>query len=219
MTRFWHPVADMHAVAAERRAAARPRRGLARLGHRGPPLPRRHRRALVRERRLRARGDRRGSRRADAASARVLALRRRLLPTHHAPRRADRRRRADGRRGRLLRLRRRRVDRDRRQDVPPLLEPRRAAGEDGDRHARALLPRPRRLRDEHRRHRGLQDGCRPARGGHHARGVGLGRGAGGGDRRDRAGARGRVLLRADHRRRRRAAATRRLPGRCPAGVP
>ena len=54
------------------------------MGHRGPPLPRRHRRALVRERRLRARGDRRGRGGADAPPARVLALRRRLHPPHHA---------------------------------------------------------------------------------------------------------------------------------------
>ena len=71
--------------------------------------------------------------------------------------------RADGGRVRVLHERRRRVDRDRRQDGPALLEPARRARAH-DRHlAGAGLPRPRRLRHEHRRHGRLQGRRRAAR--------------------------------------------------------
>ncbi len=54
-----------------------------------------------------------------------------------------------------------------------------------DHLARARLPRPRRLRHEHRRHRGVQGRRRPARRRHRPRRLGLGRGARGDDPRAR----------------------------------
>ena len=168
VTRFWHPVADMHAVREGGRAHSRARRGLPHLGRAGQPLPRLDGGPLVRERRLRARRDRGRGRRADAEAARVLALRRRLEPADHRPRRAHLGVRADGRRRRLLHERRRRLDRDRRQARAPLLEPRRPARAHRDHLARARLPRPRRLRHEHRRHRRVQGRRRAARGRHRA---------------------------------------------------
>ena len=108
--------------------------------------------------------------------------------------------------------RRRRVDRDRRQDVPPLLEPRRPAGEDGDRHARALpttaSPATARASSAPRRSRSASarspaDTARVAWDSAEALAAAI----------DEIGpgARRRVLLRADHRRRRRAPPTGRLP--------
>ena len=91
-----------------------------------------------------------------------------------------------------------------------------AASRSGRSSSRASAPTTaRRLRHQHRRHGGLQDGVGPARWRHAARPLGLGRCARGGDRRGRARAGRGVLLRADHRRRRRPAATRGIPaGAC-----
>ena len=80
-----------------------------------------------------------------------------------------------------------------------------------DHLAGACLPRSRRLRHEHRRDGGLQGRRRPARRGHGPGRLGLRRGARGDDPGARRGAHRCILLRADHRRRRRPAPTRRLP--------
>ena len=132
------------------------------------------RRPLVRERRLRPRRDRRRRGCADAQAAtptRTTATSRSRPTTDLADRIS--RDRADGRCGRLLHERRRRVDRDRRQARAPLLEPRRPARAHGDHLARARLSRPRRLRHEHRRHGRVQGRCRPARRRHRQGRLGL----------------------------------------------
>ena len=98
VTRFWHPVADMHAVAgspASSSSSAAKERHV--WDDAGQPLHRRDGRALVRQRRLRPRRDRRRGRGADAEAPRLLPLRRRLEPAHDRPRRAHLRLRADGR--------------------------------------------------------------------------------------------------------------------------
>ncbi len=91
-TRFWHPVADMHAVSRDGELVLDRAEGVHLWDERGPPLPRRHRRPLVLQRRLRTRGDRRGGGCADAPPARVLALRRRHQPPHDRSRGAGSRR-------------------------------------------------------------------------------------------------------------------------------
>ncbi len=88
-----------------------------------------------------------------------------------------------------------------------------AAGSHRDHLARARLPRACRLRHQHRRHRGLQGGRRPAGRRHRARRLGFRRGSRGVDCRARRRERRCVLLRAHHRRRRRPPAS----GRVPAG--
>ena len=70
---------------------------------------------------------------------------------------------SDERCGGVLHERWRRVDRDRRQARAPLLEPPRPPGAHDDHLAGARLPRSRGLRHEHRRDGGVQGRRRPAR--------------------------------------------------------
>ena len=184
------------------------------MGCRGPSLPRRHRVALVRQHRARPHGDRRRGRRADEhleAYSTFGDFGNR--PANELCAELAERAPMAGR-ARLPRLRRRRRDRHGGQDRPPPLRPARPARAHAPDLAHPGLPRHARLRHLDRRDRGQHVELGPADPEHLERRVRLAARPGGGDPAHRARPRGRVLLRAGDRRRRRLPAARGLhPGR------
>ena len=180
----------------------------------GPSLPRRHRVALVRQPRARARGDRRRRRGADEAPRGLPHVRRLRQPPGQRAVRGARRARADGRTPRssspaaaataidaAAKLARRHF---------VAAGPARARAPD---LAHPGLPRHARLRHVARRDRGQHDQLGPAGPAGLDGPVRLAARAGAGDPARRAGQGRRVLLRAGDRRRRRPPAARRATSR------
>ena len=156
MTRFWHPVSDMHAVQASGELILERGEG-------------RHVWDDAGNRYIDSTGGlwyaNVGYGRAEIADAAAAQMRRLHAYSHYGDvssrpttELAERISvdRADGGCRGLLHERRRRVDRDRRQARAPLLEPARPARPHRDHLAGARVPRSRGLRHEHRRNRGVQ---------------------------------------------------------------